>query len=36
MKKIFYLPHLVTPEVDWNSPITRRIRQKMEIGKYAV
>ena len=30
MKKKFYLPRLVTREVDWNSPITRRIHQNME------
>ncbi len=29
MKKKIYFPRLVTREVDWNSPITRRIHQNM-------
>ena len=29
-EKKFYLQSLVTRQVSWNSPITRRIHQKME------
>ena len=30
MKKKFYLLRLVMRQVNWNSPITRRIHQNME------
>ena len=36
MKKKFYLPCLITRQVNWNSPITRRICQNMENCKSTV